>query len=225
MISLDRIASLVSRSNATVLDIGANDGTDTRRIAQLFPYGNVFAFEPDPRAAQRFRERTDSGRIHLFEIAVGAEIGNTTFHQSGGSWPYGEEQRVLQGIPKDWDQSGSIRKPKLHLEVYPWVKFESDIVIPITTLDKWTHENNVKFIDFIWADVQGAEVELIKGAESSLKFTRYLYTEFSKIELYEDAPDFNRISSMLPGFDLLEVFEQDALFINKDLAKILHKII
>lgn len=218
MISLDRIASLVSRSNATILEIGANDGTDTRRLAKLFPYGDVIAFEPDPRAAQRFRARTDDARIHLFEIAIGAEIGKTIFHQSGGTWPYGEDQRLLQGIPLDWDQSGSIRKPKLHVEVYPWVKFDNDIEVSITTLDKWAEETGVKLVDFIWADVQGAEVDLIKGAQSMLRWSRYLYTEFSKIELYDGAPNVEEISSLLPDFELLEIFEQDALFINKNLA-------
>lgn len=220
MIPLDYIASLVSRANATILEIGANDGTDTRRLAQLFPYGDIIAFEPDPRAAQRFKDRTDSARIHLFELAIGAKIGKTIFHQSGGQWPYGEEQRLLQGIPSEWDQSGSIRAPKLHVEVYPWVKFENDIEVPITTLDNWADENRIKLIDFIWADVQGAEIDLIKGGQSVLRSTRYLYTEFSKVELYEGAPGVEEISSMLPDFDLLEVFEHDALFANKKLLNL-----
>ena len=215
MLNEDRIASLIARSNATILEIGANNGTDTLKLCGAAKYGIVFAFEPDPRAIQRFKEHVDHERIHLIESAVGATVGNMKFYQSSGVWPYGEEQRIIQKLSKDWDQSGSIRKPKKHIEKYPWVTFENEIDVPVTTFDNWTMENRIKFVDFIWADVQGAEADLIEGATNTLQYTRYFYTEFSHDELYEGALGLDDISSRLVDFDLLEVFEQDALFINR----------
>jgi FkbM family methyltransferase len=220
MIDLDYIVSLVGRSNATLLEVGANDGTDTRRLAESFPFGHVIAFEPDPRAAMRFRERVQEKNVQLFQTAVGNQIGSIEFHQSGGLWPHSEEQRVIQGLPTDWDQSGSIRKPKLHLQVHPWVSFENIIQVPITTLDQWASSNKIKLIDFIWADVQGAEADLIGGASDTLQWTRFLYTEFSKEELYDEAPGLDKIASLLPDFTLIEVYEDDALFANNRLSNI-----
>jgi hypothetical protein len=40
------------------------------------------------------------------------------------------------------------------------------------------------FIDFIWADVQGAEDLVFSGAKNSLSRTRYVYTEYGD-NLYE----------------------------------------
>ncbi|MEN9248224.1 MAG: hypothetical protein Q6L50_08560 [Gloeomargarita sp. GMQP_bins_120] len=37
--------------------------------------------------------------------------------------------------------------------------------------------------DFIWADVQGAEVDLIQGGLQALANTRYFYTEYANTEL------------------------------------------
>lgn len=220
MLTADRISSFVARSNATVFDIGANDGSDTIKLARAFPFGRVIAFEPDPRAAQRFRERIDDPQIQLIEKAVGAQTGHITFHQSGGVWPHGEDQRLVQGLPEDWDQSGSIRKPKRHLEVYPWCTFDNTIKVLATTLDDWVSSAGIKLIDFIWADVQGAEIDLILGGQSTLRWTRYLYTEFSDKELYEGSVGIEKIKSMLPNYEILEIIDDNVLLKNRELDEI-----
>lgn len=217
----DKLRSLIGRSNGTIIEVGANDGTDTAKLLDIVPYGDVFAFEPDPRAIKRFKEIVTSERIHLIECAVGASVGTVQFYQSGGLWPHGEEERTLQNLPEDWDQSGSIRKPKEHLEKHPWVTFDKKIDVPIVTLDSWTFDHRIKLIDLLWADVQGAEMDLIAGASDTLRNTRFFYTEYSDTELYEGAPRLDDISSEIPDFELLETFEDNALFRNKRWAGLL----
>ena len=71
-------------------------------------------------------------------------------------------------------------------------------------LDTWVKENEIPLIDFIWADVQGAERELIEGGKETLnKKTRYFYTEFSNEELYEDQPTLDEICRLLPNFKII----------------------
>jgi FkbM family methyltransferase len=41
--------------------------------------------------------------------------------------------------------------------------------IAITTLDRFIDENNIKKVDFIKADIEGAERDMLKGAEKTLK--------------------------------------------------------
>jgi hypothetical protein len=41
--------------------------------------------------------------------------------------------------------------------------------IAITTLDKFVQEHNLKRIDFIKADIEGSERDMLKGARSVLK--------------------------------------------------------
>jgi FkbM family methyltransferase len=42
-------------------------------------------------------------------------------------------------------------------------------MINITTIDKFVEENNIKAIDFIKADIEGAERDMLKGASQTLK--------------------------------------------------------
>ena len=146
-------------------------------------------------------------RATLFEIAIGSHNGTATFHMSG--------LKTEQPGRTDWFDSGSLRKPKRHLEVYPWVSFDRTLEVTVQTLDSWTASQNMDRIDFIWADIQGAEVDLIKGATESLKRTRYLYTEYNDQELYEGQVGLDEIGRMLPDFRLRKRYSEDVLLENK----------
>ncbi|MEL6315414.1 MAG: hypothetical protein AAFQ60_15365, partial [Pseudomonadota bacterium] len=45
-ITFEDIKSWVGKEDAVILEIGANDGTDTKRFAETFPQARIFAFEP-----------------------------------------------------------------------------------------------------------------------------------------------------------------------------------
>ena len=52
-------------------------------------------------------------------------------------------------------------------------------------------------IDFLWADIQGAEGEMIRGGQKALSATPFLYTEYSNDELYEDQVSLCEILGLL----------------------------
>ena len=202
-LSVSKLKTLIQKKNPVILEIGANCGQTTIEFTEVFPDAKIYCFEPDPRAIAKFKNNIHSGNVQLIEAAVGAESGHVLFHQSSGA-----EWIDSAG----WDHSGSIRKPKTHLEVWPWVKFEKSIPVPMIRLDDWVLTHGIQSIDFIWADVQGAESDLILGALETLKFTNFFYTEFSDDEWYEGQINFNTLSSLLPNFELLHKFQNDALF-------------
>src|SRR3954468_5873178 len=125
-ITADTLQRLIARRDPLILDIGCNDGSHTRWFLKIFRRARIYGFEPDPRARRRFRENIQHHRVVLLEFALAAEDGETEFHASSGQHP---DPRFDGVFVKDWDYSGSIRKPKLHLQVYPWVKFESTIIV------------------------------------------------------------------------------------------------
>ena len=208
-------AELLGRSNATILDVGANDGTHTNAFLSLFPHARVFAFEPEPRAIAKWRARVLDPRAVLFEVGVAAEAGRRTFHQSTGTPP---EVFHPQDYPAGWDQSGSIRRPARHIEMVDWVHFGDTIEIDVVTLDGWAEREKVRGVDLIWADVQGAEGDLIAGGRRVLDRTRYLYTEFSDHEMYEGEWGLAQIVAALPDFEVIKVFESDVLLRNRCFA-------
>jgi FkbM family methyltransferase len=207
-ITKEYICQLVSRPNPTIIEIGCHDGTNTLWFLDIFDSPRIFCFEPDPRAVLRFKQNIGNRpQISLFEYAISNKNGKTTFYMSSG------ENEVM---PEDWDCSGSIRKPKNHLIVHPWCKFEKNIIIETKTLDTWRKEQGIDKIDFIWMDVQGAEIDVIRGGRNSLKNTRYLFTEYSNKELYEGQISLKHLLKELVEFDVIVRYPDDVLLKNKN---------
>lgn len=208
---LNSLPELLGKDNPVILDIGCNDGSHTQRFLSLFKEAKVYSFEPDPRAQERFRKQVTDERAKLFEVAISAMDGTTDFYMSGGY--HSEECR--ERLPEGWDLSGSIRKPGDHLQVHPWCTFDKIIKVRTQKLDTWCREEGIEAIDFIWADVQGAEVDLIEGGQAALARTRYFYTEYCDRELYEGQVNLQTILKLLPDFDVLNRYENDVLLKNK----------
>lgn len=210
---VDSLPQLLGNDSPVILEIGCNDGTETNRFLSLFGAGaRVYAFEPDPRAIDRFRQRVTDPRAKLFELAISDRAGTTEFYVSDGK-PTAAGYEELR--PNGWDLSGSIRKPKEHLVQHPWCRFDQKITIPTQSLDSWSTEQQIKLIDFMWVDVQGAEVDFIRGATQSLKHTRYLYTEYSDRQLYEGQLNLRQLLRLLPDFDVVHRYVGDVLLRNR----------
>lgn len=82
-------------------------------------------------------------------------------------------------------------------------------------LDTWAADEGVDSVDFIWADVQGAEIDLINGGRVTLSNTRYLYTEYSNRELYEGQVGLKTLLKSLPEFEVVHRFAHDVLLRNR----------
>jgi FkbM family methyltransferase len=199
---------LIGKHSPVILEIGANCGQSTVTFIEQMPNATIYCFEPDPRAIAKFKRLIQYPNVHLIEAAVGADSGFVMFNQSSGA------EHI---DPLGWDHSGSIRKPKTHLDAFPGVKFEKQIPVPLIKLDDWTKENQIGEIDFIWADVQGAESDLILGAKETLRQTHFFYTEFNDDEQYEGQINFDTLSELMReiGFIIFHKYTNDVLFINQ----------
>lgn len=204
-LEVSAIRNLITNDAPIILEIGANCGQSTIEFIKYFPNAQIHCFEPDPRAIKKFKQLISNPKVTLHEIAIGNNNGYIKFNQSAGG-------ELID--PEGWDHSGSIKSPKLHLEMFPWVRFDKQIEVPIMRLDDWAFENNVNSVDFIWADVQGAEEDLILGAKETLKNTRFFYTEYYDNECYADQINLDRIYELLNQFLILNKFENDVLLEN-----------
>jgi FkbM family methyltransferase len=200
------IHKLARKRQATFLEIGACDGADTRKfLLALQASGRYdftfYCFEPDPRHHEGLKLIAGSHRF--IPKAIGAQNGPVPLWQS-----YGEGDEPYYG-------SSSIKKPKLVLTSWPDMKFRN-LECECTTLDVFCAEKGIEHVDFIWADVQGAEEDLIVGAQRTLANTDYFYTEYCDGELYEGELPLSRIQGDLRYFKLIENWNTgDALFRRK----------
>jgi FkbM family methyltransferase len=212
----DYLQRLLGKEDPIILEIGCNDGAHTQWFLELFSEARICCFEPDPRARERFRNRMGGieGKVRLFDVAISDNDGETEFYLSDGL----PDERLAKDYPAGWDQSGSIRKPKKHLEVFDWCRFDKTIRVQTRKLDTWCREEGIERVDFIWADVQGAEADLIRGGRVTLEKTRYLYTEYSNDELYEGQLDLKGLLALIPDFRVVCRYNGDVLLTNTRLV-------
>ncbi len=182
----------------TFLELGAHCGTDTEWMSAL-PDVFIHAFEPDPR-----NQQSPKPNVSVRRAAISDRDGRAPFILSKEAW--GQE----------WTHSSSIKLPKNHLSRYP-VTFGETIEVDTITLDTCCHQQRISVIDFIWADIQGAEGEMIRGGKQTLARTRYLYTEYSDGELYEGQITLRDILDLLPEFRVLELWPDEVLLENRSL--------
>lgn len=204
-----QIKDLIGKNNPTILEIGCNDGTDSIEFLREFSDIKLYCFEPDVRAIRKFKSRIQDNRCKLFEMALGNIDGDIDFYACSGT---------PSGLHTEWDKSGSIKKPKNHLIEDPWCKFEKITRTKCNKLDTWISNYNIEIIDFIWADVQGAEEDLVTGGIKTLnEKTRFFYTEYSDKELYENQIKFDSLTKLLDNFYVVERFSYDVLLKNKNM--------
>ncbi len=198
--------------NPVILEIGANDGSDSLDFCNTFKDIQLYCFEPDPRAIELFEKRFAKSEfaknIKLYQLAISDQDGEISFWMSNSdkNSPVGE----------NWNKSGSIKQPTYHLIQHPWCKFDRKINVKTLKLDSWIKGKDIPLIHFAWIDVQGAEKNLIDGGINTInEKVMYIYTEYSKIAMYAGDSSIKAITTALPNFELVSVFENDILLKNK----------
>jgi FkbM family methyltransferase len=175
-----------------ILECGANVGQDTTWLAAI-PGATVHAFEADPRNRPA---GPIPGSVRWTHAAVCDRDGRAMLRPS----------KAVDG--KRWTESSSICKPTGHLTKHPWVAFGAPVEVPAVTLDSYARAHGIDRVDFVWADVQGAERKMIEGGRQTLASAEWLYTEYSDVELYEGQPTLSEILSMLgPSWHVIELVE------------------
>ena len=199
------LKKILKKNDPLILEIGCNDGTDSQEFLNEFKQIKLYCFEPDPRQIKKFEERIKDSRCKLYKIAISNKEGVTDFYLSESINPNTTAE-----------DSSSIKKPKKHLRRFPWIKFQKKIQVKTRSLDRWVKKEKINKIDFIWADIQGAEKELIDGGLKTLnEKTRYFYTEFYNEELYEGQINLKTLLKKLPNFKIINIYGDNVLLENK----------
>lgn len=167
-----------------IVDAGAHVGGDTQEMSRLWPRATIHAFEPVPDLFQKLTANTaDRGSVRRYPLALGAETGTAEMFVSGGGS----------------DASSSLLPPKEHLQINPHVSFEGRITVSTTTLDAWARESGVGRIDFLWLDMQGAEMAAMAAAPQTLAGVRAIHLEVSLVEFYASNPLYVQVRAWLEG--------------------------
>lgn len=167
-----------------VLHIGAHYGEENAIYDEL-GYANRIFFEPIKKNFAVLEKNVTNWP--LFNIALGSSPQTQTMYVESAN----------QG------QSSSLLKPKIHLQQYPHITFPDKEDVGVDTLDN-VLENKESY-NFINMDVQGYELEVLKGSTESLKHIDYLMCEVNRAEVYEDCCMVQEIDEFLLPFGLKRV--------------------
>lgn len=153
-----------------VIHVGAHYGQEYHDYAAL-GIKSILFIEPCDKAFQVLKETFgDNPDVILFQSACGAEFSIGTMNV----------EQANQGM------SNSLLKPAKHLEQYPSIQFTETEEVEIRPLDDIIE--HVAFRtnpNLLVMDVQGFELQVLKGACGTLNAIQYVYCEVNRDEVYE----------------------------------------
>ena len=201
-----RIEEIVkNKSNVVVFEVGSNDGQTINIIYPILELScksfYYHAFEMVEALAKWSVEACKHEHLTINNVAVSdtSEL----------------EKEYNLSVNGAYNGSSSLKDVKNAMNWWPEMKFEKRKTATIT-IDDYCQQNNINHIDFIWADIQGAEELMIKGMTKMLSNTKYIYTEYNK-DLYDGALGVTEIAALLTDFDIIEDYGGDVLFKNNKL--------
>lgn len=132
-----------------VFDIGANVGDWTNQV--LLSHKNIclFSFEPLNFLVESMKKRFKDKNVKIYESAV-----------------YSEEKTINFNYYKKWPQSSSIYSQNW---LTPWLEEPKKIAVKAIYLDKFCADNKISHINFLKIDVEGSELDVLKGTSDLLK--------------------------------------------------------
>ncbi len=136
--------------DAIVFDVGANIGLVALAVARHIPQGHLYCFEPSPHPqrclARTIADNALAQRITLCNMAVSHTVGEQEFSVHDPKDASGDGLR-------DTGRAGAARP----------------IRVPVTTLDTYVAAQEIKQLDLLKIDTEGAELDVLRGATSTIR--------------------------------------------------------
>ena len=166
---------------ATIVDVGANVGQFSLIASAIHPQAQIFGFEPLPRAADVY-EKVFAGRsnVTLFRHALGERAGTATLNLAGAD-----------------DSSSLLPISDAMVSLYPQTRTVGKISVNVRPLRDVLPE--IVAPALLKIDVQGAELEVLKGCGEMLAAFDHIYVELSFTELYLGQPLASEVICYLAG--------------------------
>ena len=185
LLSFTQLRKKYSMHIKGVIHVGAHYGEE------IYEYVNngiqeIILFEPLSDCFDVIQKKLFdiNANIEGHQVALGSTVGTATMYLS-------DNER----------QSSSILKPKVHLTHHPHVKFDGTEEVEVDFLDNF----DTKDFNFLNMDVQGYELEVLKGAVETLKHVDYVYCEVNRDELYEGNAYIQEIDEFLSNYGMIRV--------------------
>jgi len=157
---------------ATVIDVGANRGQFGLFAARRFPGAELHCFEPLPEARETLMSvLRGHPRLRVHGVALGARNSTETFNVAASD-----------------DSSSLLTATRTQTASFPKAAVAERRSVEVGRLDDVISPEAVSRPCLLKIDVQGYELEVLRGAEIVLDAVDQLLVECSFVELYEGQP-------------------------------------
>ena len=181
-IMLFDITEHIKKPITGILQVGAHHGNEYQTLKNICK--NILMFEPQKNVFEILNKNVSNDKnIILENKALGSKIGKVNMYT----------EKANGG------QSSSILKPGLHTVQYPGIEFNGFEEVEMTTLNEYFSNKNFNY-NLITLDVQGYELEVLKGSTNILDKVDYILCEVNRAELYIGCPMVEEIDLYLKEF-------------------------
>ena len=176
-----------------VLDVGANLGQFARYAREHFAASHIHCFEPLPGPAAQIRDwgagaGAGAGRVSVYELALGDAPG---------------EAELIEHLDHS-PSSSFLKSTERSDQMFPQTVRQTTRRVRVDTLDNWAaaHEALLLRPCLLKLDVQGFEMQVLRGAARTLARVDLCLVEVTPIPLYEGQATFVEIVGALAAAGL-----------------------
>lgn len=210
---LDLINSFLPE-NPVVFEVGAKDGDDSVKLANMWPTGKIISFEANPNQFKFYEEKASAhSNMFGYNLAVNTYNGEATFHIC---WGTGGTDPVFEG-------ASSLLEASEAMEIH---YMGPKITVPCVIFDDWCQENHVEHVDFMWLDLEGFESQFLSSSPRIVDTVKVIYTETNFFKFRKGTTQFDDLKAFLrdQGFTPIahwynEGLQGDAIFVRTSLLK------
>lgn len=165
-----------------LVDVGCRWGFAERFLEETDDI-HLYGFDPDVEECERLSAIYPQKNVHIVPKGLAEKPGKYCLYRT-------KEPAC-----------SSMYKPLTTLtESYPSLDCATlmdEVSFEATTLDHWSKENDISYIDYIKLDTQGSELNILRGGKKILSTTRIIELEVEFNPIYENQPLFNDIDRFL----------------------------
>jgi FkbM family methyltransferase len=171
-----------------VVHVGAHEAEEESSYSELGwnKSNKIIWIEANPNLSFKLENRLNTDTNYVVHAAV---------------WSSSGESITLKITNKT--QSSSLLDFGTHSSLYPNIKVESEFRLLTKTLNEILE--NVSQVDFLNLDIQGAELQALKGFEKRLNSVKWIYTEVSKKQIYKGCATVSEMDLFLTPFGFSRV--------------------
>lgn len=180
----------------TVIDIGAGRGQFALAARNCLPAARIISFEPLPGSAAKFKKVFDGDeKVMLHEAAIGPVGGPALIH-----------------VSKRADSSSLLPITPAQVFMFPGTGEATTRSVQVNRLAELVPPGDIPAKSLLKLDVQGYELEALRGCEELLPRFNHIYAECSYAELYAGQALAEEVIEWLRGRDFRFIAEYNTVF-------------